>query len=189
MCPSSQGRWTESGAGYPDGKPAVKGSIRNWQQVGDSALPAGCAMASTSTGLFLGISSPQDTVDAAAGWDPAPLSAVPTKCMSPAARWLCWGCSEPRSAHAHLGKPPKVSCRGHRVPQVWALREKRSVVQGSEGAFVKYKKKSHSRSKTQARWSENWILPWGEELPGSSQHPQDKAGFNLSRYRNNVQDA
>lgn len=34
---------------------------------------------------------------------------------------------------------------------------------------------------------ENSILPWGEELPGSSQHPQDKAGFNLSRYRNNVQ--
>lgn len=65
--------------------------------------------------------------------------------------------------------------------------EKSSAAQGLETAFVKYKKKSHSRSKTQVRWSENWILPWGEELPGSSQRPQDKAGFNLSRYRNNVQ--
>lgn len=60
-------------------------------------------------------------------------------------------------------------------------------MQGLQRAFVKYKKKSHSRSKTQVRWSENWILPRGQELPGSSQCPQDKAGFNLSRYRNNVQ--
>lgn len=161
-------------------------------------------MASTSTWLFLGISrpQPQDTVDTGAGRDPAPLShsswagrarALPTKCLSPPARsqhGSAAGWSEPRSADAHLGKPPKVSCLGAPCATTLpALREKCSAVQGSEGAFVKYKKKSRSRSKTQARWSENWILPWGEELPGSSQHPQDKAGFNLSRYRNNVQDA
>lgn len=165
-------------------------------------VPFLLAMASTSMWLFLGISGPkpQGAVETGAGWDPAPLShsswaghALPTEHVSPPAgsqHGPARGWPEPRQADVHLGKPPKVSCLGASCATAPpALREKCSVVQGSEGACVKYKKKSHSRSKTQARWSENWILPWGEELPGSSQHPQDKAGFNLSRYRNNVQDA